>query len=120
VEKYRASQRTKYLEVLDKHFKWVKENNPELSNINIPDNEVAKSNFLRGALYGFGPEEISYFINRSYEQAESDHNEQKQLNIVLDKIGVRLEYILCPDNRALLQKQANEYLTKKNQGKEKE
>ena len=120
VEKYRASQRTKYLEVLDKHFKWVKENNPELSIVNVPDDKFDKSNFLRGALYGFGPEEISYFINRSYEQAESDHNEQKQLNIVLDKIGVRLEYILCPDNRALLQKQMNEYLMKKNQGKGKE
>lgn len=120
VEKYRASQRTKYLEVLDKHFKWVKENNPELSIVIVPDDEVAKSNFLRGVLYGFGPEEISYFINRSYEQAESDHNEQKQLRIVLDKIGVRLEYILCPDNRALLQKQVNEYLMKKNQGKGKE
>ena len=106
--------------MLNKHVKWIKENNPELSNINIPDNEVAKSNFLRGALYGFGPEEISYFINRSYEQAESDHNEQEQMRVVLDKIGVRLEYILCPDNRALLQKQVNEYLMKKNQGKGKE
>lgn len=120
VEKYRASQRTKYLEFLDKHFKWVKEHNPELSIVKIPDDEVAKSNFLRGVLYGFGPEEISYFINRSYEQAESDHNEQEQMRVVLDKIGVRLEYILCPDNRALLQKQVNEYLMKKNQGKEKE
>lgn len=120
VEKYRASKKTKYLEILNKHVKWIKENNLELSNINIPDNEVAKSNFLRGALYGFGPEEISYFINRSDEQAESDFNEQGQLHVVLDMIGVRLEYILCPDNRALLQKQANEYLIKKNQGKEKE
>lgn len=42
------------------------------------------------------------------------------MRVVLDKIGVRLEYILCPDNRALLQKQVNEYLMKKNQGKGKE
>ena len=78
----------------------------------------AKLEFLYGTVYGFGPEEISYFINRSDEQAESDFNEQEQLRVVLDMIGVRLGYILCPDNRALLQKQVNEYLTKKNQGKE--
>ena len=118
IDNYILSQRPKYLEMLDTHFNFIKENNTELSNIKIPNDISSKLEFLYGTVYGFSPEEISYFINRSDEQAESDFNEQEQLRVVLDMIGVRLGYILCPDNRALLQKQVNEYLTKKNQGKE--
>ena len=120
VQKYRVSQRLKYLEILDKHVKWVKENNPELSNVNIQDNEVAKSGFLRGVLYGFGPEEISYFITRSFDEAESDSVEIDKLAESLQKIGVQLTYILSPNNRLLLEKELEKYFMKQKQFEGKE
>ena len=120
VQKYRVSQRLKYLEILDKHVKWVKENNPELSNVNIQDNEVAKSVFLRGVLYGFGPEEISYFITRSFDEAESDSVEIDKLAESLQKIGVQLTYILSPNNRLMLEKELEKYFMKQKQFEGKE
>lgn len=120
VQKYRVSQKSKYIEILDKHVKWVKENNPELSNVNIQDNEVAKSGFLRGVLYGFGPEEISYFITRSFDEAESDSVEIDKLAESLQKIGVQLTYILSPNNRLLLEKELEKYFMKQKQFEGKE
>lgn len=120
VQKYRVSQQSKYLEILDKHVKWVKENNPELSSVNIQDNEVAKSNFLEGVLYGFGPEEISYFITRSFDEAESDSVEIDKLAKSLQKIGVQLTYILSPNNRLLLEKELEKYFMKQKQFEGKE
>ena len=120
VQKYRVSQRLKYLEILDKHVKWVKENNPELSNVNIQDNEVAKSGFLRGVLYGFGPEEISYFITRSFDDSELDSAKQDELSDVLKKLGVQLTYVLSPNNRLLLEKELEKYFMKQKQFEGKE
>lgn len=120
VQKYRVSQKSKYLEILDKHVKWVKENNPELSSVNIQDNEVAKSNFLEGVLYGFGPEEISYFITRSFDDSELDSVEIDKLAKSLQKIGVQLTYILSPNNRLLLEKELEKYFMKQKQFEGKE
>lgn len=120
VQKYRVSQRSNYLEILDKHVKWVKENNPELSSVNIQDNEVAKRNFLEGVLYGFGPEEISYFITRSFDEAESDSVEIDKLAESLQKIGVQLTYVLSPNNRLLLEKELEKYFMKQKQFEGKE
>lgn len=120
MQNYLNSLEPKYLKILDKHVVWVKQNNPELSKINVPDSVVQKVGFLNGVLYGFGSEEIAYFINRTREEMERDHKEGMELDNILNRIGVRLWYILCPDNRLMLLEEIEKYLIRKEQSKVKD
>ncbi len=117
MQNYLDSLDSKYLDLLDAHVAWVKKYNPELATVNIPNKVSARIHFLNGALYGFSPEEITHFLNRTEKDRIQDNEDLNSLTVILDRLGVRLWYVLCLDNRLMLLEEIEKYLIREEQGK---
>jgi hypothetical protein len=75
----------------------LKSLNPELSKIDVPPHKI--TDFLKGASYGFAPEEINYFANEYRGMTD----ELKQFNENMnDMLGFAPGYILSPKHREMV------------------
>ena len=78
-----------YTQEVIQEYKQLLELNPELP---YTDNLMNQCSVLDGAMFGFGPDEIKYFI--------TDYNgingEYKKLQDQIENYGIKLNYILAP------------------------
>ena len=71
--------------------KEIREKNPELSEIVL--HGVKSSAFVYGALFGFAPEEIKYFVSGFCNFKRAD----KINTLLLNKYDIDLKFVLAPD-----------------------
>lgn len=95
VVRYLKSERENARKKIDEYVKFVQFANPELSRLKI-QNEFDKFDILSGALFGFGPGEIEYFINRKERHANIDSGQEDGIHRRIEKFGIRLSYVLSP------------------------
>lgn len=102
-------QKQKYQDMLHDEVKKLKALNPELSEIQTESNS-AMSNLLSGAVYGFAPKDINYFIYQ-YRGVDADiHNFNNSLHSIL---GFSPEFILSPEHREIVLSAAKEWQIQK-------
>ena len=77
---------------IKKYADEIKQLNPELEKIN-PRDSFGSISFLEGALFGFAPDEIKYFCDKS---SFRDMDQEHRFDEVLKKYGVRPSYVLAP------------------------
>lgn len=78
---------------IKKYANEIKQLNPELEKIN-PRDSFGSISFLEGALFGFAPDEIKYFCDKS---SFRDMDQEHRFDEVLKKYGVRPSYVLAPE-----------------------
>lgn len=79
---------------IKKYADEIKQLNPELKQIN-PRDSFGSISFLEGALFGFAPDEIKYFCDKS---SFRDMDQEHRFDEVLKKYDVRPSYVLAPDS----------------------
>ncbi|MFQ6759835.1 MAG: hypothetical protein ACLRFM_00300 [Alphaproteobacteria bacterium] len=78
---------------IKKYANEIKQLNPELAHINPRDN-FGSISFVEGALFGFAPDEIKYFCDKS---SFRDMDQEHEFDEILKKHGVRPSYVLAPE-----------------------
>ena len=78
---------------IKKYANEIKQLNPELEKIN-PRASFGSRSLVEGALFGFAPDEIKYFCDKS---SFRDMDQEHRFDEVLKKYGVRPSYVLAPE-----------------------
>ena len=78
---------------IKKYANEIKQLNPELEKIN-PRDSFGSISLVEGALFGFAPDEIKYFCDKS---SFRDMDQEHRFDEVLKKYGVRPSYVLAPE-----------------------
>ena len=111
LEKYILQNKDSWKSNMEQIVQEIKSLNPELANISI--NTVDKENdFIRGVVFGFSPEDINYFLNRTNEQACKDISDEEYYGVA---------HIVAPEHRECLKNamaQIEAIKSKQNNGKE--
>ncbi len=92
------TNKQKYINLSNKYADFLKNNNPELSEI-VLENHDDLIAFLDGAAFGYGPEEIRYFISIKKQMIERFKNGIKFRRL----LGYVPRYVLSPEhNQAII------------------
>ena len=75
-----------------------------MSDIRTRD-RIDKINLLCGAVYGFAPDEIRYFISRDINVMNKDMARMQKLG---KKLGYYVGYILAPETQAAIERKLNQ------------
>ena len=78
---------------IKKYANEIKHLNTELEKIN-PRDSFGSISLVEGALFGFAPDEIKYFCDKS---SFRDMDQEHRFDEVLKKYGVRPSYVLAPE-----------------------
>ena len=78
-----------YTQEVIQEYKQLLELNPELP---YTDNLINKLSVLDGAMFGFGPDEIKFFIT----EYQGLNDEYKKLHDQIESYGIKPSYILAP------------------------
>lgn len=80
---------------IDTECKKIRALNPELQNLDVP-NDIE---FLSGVVYGFAPAEIKHFINLKTQNLDWKQNreEYKNQDNLAQQIGIKITYRLAPE-----------------------
>lgn len=78
---------------IKKYANEIKQLNPELAKIN-PRDSFGSISFVEGALFGFAPDEIKYFCDKS---SFRDMDQEHEFNEILKKYDIRPSYVLAPE-----------------------
>jgi len=87
--KYVWRNRGKYNDILKQYEMELRRLNPELANVRVDNSR----SLVYGAMFGFAPDEISYFsdnTHRNYKQ------EQEVSDTLKNRFGINLSYVLAP------------------------
>lgn len=111
LEKYISQKKDSWKSEMGQIVQDIKRLNPELANISI--NTASKEeDFVRGVVFGFSPEDINYFLNRTSEQACMDNSNKEYYGV---------GHIVAPQFRDALKQamvQIEAIKSKQNNGKE--
>jgi len=91
------SLKVRALAQINEYVDYIKQNNPNLQNIVIPSTPKHKIHFIRGAGFGFPPENIEYFIT-NLDMFEQGRRELATLN-VKQKLGIKIGCIRLTDRQ---------------------
>ena len=110
IENYILAHKSQWADKMKFYIDELKRLNPELKDIHVTpekiDNikknnkfltpeqyqEMANMNFVHGAVFGFSPDDIKYYLNRTEAQSIQDQNDE-QLNFI------RIGHIIAPQHR---------------------
>ena len=91
---YRVSMKKRGIyKNIKKYADEIKQLNPELKKIN-PRDSFGSISLVEGVLFGFAPDEIKYFCDKS---SFRDMDQEHRFDEVLKKYGVRPSYVLAPE-----------------------
>lgn len=109
-DRYLVDLATQENQRIDAECKKIRALNPELSDLDVP-NDIE---FLSGVVYGFPPADIKYFIDLQAKKLDWQQNLQEQENQkkLSQQLGVGITYRLSADTIQAIQ------LAIKNSGKE--
>ena len=99
IEQYIYSQKDVSRELIMNGVIVIKQQNPELSRI-LTRSMLAKIDLLFGAVYGFAPNDINYFISRFINAPNAMNDDNVRMEKLSDKLGCKIGYILSPETQA--------------------
>lgn len=110
IEKYILDNKSKWADKMQYYVSEIKRLNPELKDIHVTSEKIddlrknnkfltpeqykknANLNFVHGVVFGFSPDDIEYYLNRTEAQFKQDQNDE-QLNFI------RIGHVIAPKYR---------------------
>ena len=93
IVKYIASERAASRKKIDEYVKFIQFANPELSELKV-QSDADKDDILRGAAFGFAPDEIKWYMSR--EERKSCKDKEREVYKKFERLGVLPQYVLAP------------------------
>ena len=93
--KYIVSERMASRKKIDEYVKFVQFANPELSKLKI-ENDFDKFDILAGATFGFGPNDIEYFMKRKERREVVNSGREREMFKRFERFGIKPQYVLAP------------------------
>ena len=95
LDKYFVDLATDSNRKIDLECKKIRELNPELRNLDVPNN----IEFLSGVIYGFAPEDIKYFCDLQKKNLDYQQNkeEAKKQDLLAQDLGLNINWRISPE-----------------------